>query len=194
MLAMARATGLARATVGECAYAESFPERAVRRPGRSILDPFIAHLEARMVTGCERALARGAGRGLRARSQDGAEVGGREPHEAGPQGTPDMAARGTGQRSPWHLIRPWPGTALPQAACVAAGVSDRGVDVPGPAAVRWIEQDQGDCPSRLRRASAHRFGPQARRRVGHAPRNACGICAVKTFSARLEQRPGQRPG
>lgn len=39
------------------AYAISFPERAVRRPGRSILDPFIVHLNARMAEGCEYAMA-----------------------------------------------------------------------------------------------------------------------------------------
>ena len=57
LLAIGRATGLAQATVRKYAYAESFPERAVRRPGRSILDPFIAHLEARMAEGCEDAMA-----------------------------------------------------------------------------------------------------------------------------------------
>jgi len=57
LLAIGRATGLARATVRKYAHAESFPERAVRRPGRSILDPFIAHLKARMAAGCEDAMA-----------------------------------------------------------------------------------------------------------------------------------------
>jgi len=57
LLAIGRATGLARATVRKYAHAESFPERAVRRPGRSILDPFIAYLETRMADGCEDAMA-----------------------------------------------------------------------------------------------------------------------------------------
>jgi hypothetical protein len=57
LLAIGRATGLARATVRKYAHAEAFPERAVRRPGRSILDPFIAYLEARMAEGCEDAMA-----------------------------------------------------------------------------------------------------------------------------------------
>lgn len=49
--------GLARATVRKFAYAESFPERAVRAPGPSILDPFLGHLEARLAEGCENGLA-----------------------------------------------------------------------------------------------------------------------------------------
>ena len=57
LLAIGRATGLARATVRKYAHAESFPERAVRQPGRSILDPFIAYLETRMAEGCEDAIA-----------------------------------------------------------------------------------------------------------------------------------------
>ncbi len=57
LLAIGRATCLARGTVRKYACAESFPERAVRRPGRSILDPFIAYLEARMAEGCEDAMA-----------------------------------------------------------------------------------------------------------------------------------------
>ncbi len=57
VLAISRATGLARATVRKYAHAESFPERAMRRPGRSILDPFIAYLEVRMAEGCEDAMA-----------------------------------------------------------------------------------------------------------------------------------------
>jgi len=57
LLAIGRITGLAWATVRKHAHAESFPGRAVRRPGRSILDPFIAYLEARMAEGCEDATA-----------------------------------------------------------------------------------------------------------------------------------------
>jgi hypothetical protein len=49
--------GLARRTVRKYAQAESFPERAIRAPGRSILDPYLAHLEARLAAGCENARA-----------------------------------------------------------------------------------------------------------------------------------------
>jgi transposase len=57
LLAIGRATGLARATVRKYAQAESFPERAIRRPNPSRLDPHLAHLEQRMAEGCENAMA-----------------------------------------------------------------------------------------------------------------------------------------
>ena len=57
LLALSRRMGLARGTVRKYAGAESFPERAVRAPGPSRLDPHIAHLEARLAAGCENAVA-----------------------------------------------------------------------------------------------------------------------------------------
>jgi hypothetical protein len=57
LLAIGRALGLARSTVRRYAYAERFPERAVRVPPLSILDPYFSHLEARLTPGCEHALA-----------------------------------------------------------------------------------------------------------------------------------------
>ena len=52
-----KSTGLARATVRRFASAESFPERAVRAPAPSMLDPFIPWLEERLAAGCENASA-----------------------------------------------------------------------------------------------------------------------------------------
>src|SRR5689334_9908054 len=60
LLAIGRATGLARGTVRKLAYARSFPERVARAPGPSILDPYLARLEARRAAGCENAMALGA--------------------------------------------------------------------------------------------------------------------------------------
>jgi hypothetical protein len=57
LLAISRHMGLARGTVRKFADAESFPERAVRAPGPGILDPYLAHLEARQAEGCENAMA-----------------------------------------------------------------------------------------------------------------------------------------
>ena len=57
LLAIGRATGLARGTVRKLAYARSFPERVARAPGPSILDPYLARLEARRAAGCENAMA-----------------------------------------------------------------------------------------------------------------------------------------
>jgi transposase len=57
LLAISRALGLARSTVRRYAHAEHFPERAVRVPPPSILDPYLSHLEARLAQGCENAMA-----------------------------------------------------------------------------------------------------------------------------------------
>jgi hypothetical protein len=74
LLGISRAMGLARATVRKFADAESFPGRAVRAPGPSILDPFLGHLEARLAEGCENGLA--LWRELRALVPDDSELGG----------------------------------------------------------------------------------------------------------------------
>lgn len=57
LLTISRRMGLARGTVRKFADAESFPERAVRSPGPSILDAHIDYLEARLAAGCENAMA-----------------------------------------------------------------------------------------------------------------------------------------
>ena len=57
LMAIGRALGLARGTVRRFARAESYPERAARAPGPSLLDPFVPHLEARVESGCENGAA-----------------------------------------------------------------------------------------------------------------------------------------
>jgi transposase len=53
--ASARAMHLAVGTVRQYAYAESFPVPERRPLRRSILDPYLAHLQARLAEGCENA-------------------------------------------------------------------------------------------------------------------------------------------
>jgi len=55
--AIARAMGLARATVRKYAEAERFPARPAYGPRPSILDPYVPHLEQRLAEGCENAMA-----------------------------------------------------------------------------------------------------------------------------------------
>jgi transposase len=57
LLAISRAMGLARSTVRKFAHASDFPERAVRRPGPTILQPHLEYLAMRLSQGCENALA-----------------------------------------------------------------------------------------------------------------------------------------
>ncbi len=53
LLSISRTLRLARGTVRKYALAPNFPERAVRAPGPSILDPFLEHLIQRQAAGCE---------------------------------------------------------------------------------------------------------------------------------------------
>jgi transposase len=57
LLAISRAMGLAVGTVRKYAYAESFPVPEARRLRPSILDPYLARLQARLAQGCGNALA-----------------------------------------------------------------------------------------------------------------------------------------
>jgi transposase len=203
LLAISRATGLARTTVRKYAHAKSFPERAVRRPGRSILDPFISYLEARMAEGCEDAMAlwrevqgRGYAHGPKVVQKWVAENR-RRPARRTPQkwlqGVPASAAPGTASGSgaalpspkqlAWLLVRPT--TALSP------------LDV---AAVRRAEQDKeaAQVASLARRFTAlvrncgtgqppRPATPVADLNAWLAEARACGIGAVETFAAGLEQ-------
>jgi len=53
LISIARAMNLARGTVRTYAHATSFPERSARRPGHSIIDQHLPHLQARLAEGCE---------------------------------------------------------------------------------------------------------------------------------------------
>ncbi len=57
LLRISHTLRLARGTVRKYALAPSFPERAARVPGPSILDPYLEHLAQRHAEGCENALA-----------------------------------------------------------------------------------------------------------------------------------------
>ncbi|MGY2052254.1 ISL3 family transposase [Methylobacterium sp. JK268] len=57
LLGIARAMGLARATVRKFASAETFPARLPHGAGPSLLDPHVAYLVGRIGEGCENAMA-----------------------------------------------------------------------------------------------------------------------------------------
>jgi hypothetical protein len=50
---ISRTLGIAHGTVRKYAHAMEFPERAPHRRQRSILDPYLVHLQARHAAGCE---------------------------------------------------------------------------------------------------------------------------------------------
>jgi len=203
LLAIGRATGLARATVRKYAYAESFPERAVRRPGHSILDPFIAHLKARMAEGCEDAMvlwrevqARGYAHGPKVVQKWVAENRTR-PARKTPrkwlQDTPASAAPGTASG---------PGSALPSPKQLA-WLLVRPTEALSPsdaAAVRRVERDKeaAQVASLARRFTAlvrecgirqptRPAAPAVDLDAWLAEARASGVSAVETFAAGLEQ-------
>ena len=57
LLGIARAMGLARATVRKYATADTFPARLPHGPGPSLLDPHVDYLLGRIGEGCENAMA-----------------------------------------------------------------------------------------------------------------------------------------
>ena len=56
VMAISHATGLSPTTVRKLGYAEAFPERAMRAPEGSIIDPHLPTLKARLAQGCENGL------------------------------------------------------------------------------------------------------------------------------------------
>jgi hypothetical protein len=200
LLAIGRATGLARGTVRKYAHAESFPERAVRRPSPSRLDPYLVHLERRMAEGCENAMALW-----------------REVREQGFAGTHRQVHRFVAERRTVPARR----TAHKWLAGTPAARSDQGKSAPLPspkqlawllvqpvallapfaaAAVTRIEHD----PEAARVAGlARRFATLVRRcstgagdrhlapvdafEVWLSDARACGVRAIETFAAGLEQ-------
>jgi transposase len=204
LLAIARALGLARATVRKYANAETFPARLPHGPGPSILDPYLPYLEQRLAAGC--ANGRALWRELRSRGFPGgpkqvhrwlaerrtvpSKFGRRHAHE--PDEMRLASARTDGPPLPtprqlaWLLVQP---TAT--------------LDSAEAATVSRVEQD-GEA--KLVAGLARRFTALVRacgvgsRREGHAPAEtvgkldswltdarACGIPAIETFAAGLEQ-------
>ena len=203
LLAIGRATGLARATVRKYAHAESFPEWAVRRPGRSILDPFIAHLEARMAAGCEDAMVlwrevqgQGYAHGPKVVQKWVAEnrtrPAPRTPRKwlpgAPASAAPDSAS-GPGAALPspkqlaWLLVRPTAALSPWDAATVKRAEQDAEAARVASLARRFTDLVRG-CGTRQPTRPA---APLADLDAWLAEARASGISAVETFAAGLEQ-------
>ncbi len=196
--AIKKATGLARATVRRFARAESFPERAVRAPGPSQLDPFIPWLEKRLTAGCENASA--LYRELRGRGYAG---GSRQVHKwvqtqrRAPAKTTPPCRRGLppvpGQvdASPlpsprqlaWLLLQPSAKLDATQKATVAQIEQDKEVRKAGALARRFTALVQAS-------GVAHRRAPASRRaalRRWLVRASTCGVPALQTFAAGVQQ-------
>ncbi len=132
LLAISRAVGLAVNTVRKYAYAESFPIPEVQRPWPSILDPYLAHLQARCAEGCRNMQA--LRREVRAMGFPGTDRQVQRwlaQHRAAP--TPSSPPAGPGQppalppatQLAWLLIQPSAALSAADAATTARVEQDR---------------------------------------------------------------------
>src|SRR3954468_1768846 len=202
LLAIGRATGLARGTVRKLAYARSFPERVARAPGPSILDPYLARLEARRAAGCENAMA--LWRELRAlgfagthrqvqrwladrRTAPAKSTPARwRPGRAGaapPGGDGGPVALPSPRELAWLLVRPAARLAAADAAIVARVVRDGEAAIVAALACRFTELVRACCVGGRDRPEAPLEAPEAW--LGDA--RGGGGPAVETFAAGLEQ-------
>ena len=200
LLAISRAMGLARSTVRKFAHASDFPERAVRRPGPTILQPHLEYLAMRLSQGCENALA--LWRELRARgfagtarqvqrwlSQHRTATAPSTPHKWRGSHRPSESSEHKPEDLPSPLQLAW----LLVQLRVTLSVRDAAV-------VTRIEQH----PDAARIADlARRFTAIVRSRCGTRPSTAeaavgglrrwldeahsCGVRAVETFALGIEQ-------
>jgi transposase len=201
--AISRAMNLAVGTVRKYAAAESFPVPEGRPLRRSILDPYLAHLRARLAEGCENALA--LWRELRAAGFPGTAKQVQRwvaehrtapapstPHRwrtKAPAHTPMSAPHGGAPALPsprqlaWLLVQPPSALSGPDAALVARVEQDpTAAHVAGLARrLTALVRGCGVNPT---------VGPAAARMVLDtwlADARTCGVRALETFAAGLEQ-------
>jgi transposase len=174
----------------------------VRAPGPSILDPFLAHLDARVAAGCENAME--LWRELRARGFPGAPKQVQRwlaerrtvPAKTTPRGrrrppagsAPDGARRLPALPSPkqlaWLLVRPAGALDADEAAAVARIEQDREA-----ATVAGLTRRFSALVRRcgVRRRSDERPSSVEELDAWLAEARSCGVDAVTTFAAGLEQ-------
>ncbi len=202
LLAIGRAMGLARGTVRKLAHAPRFPERAAGAPHPSILDPYLARLEARRAAGCENAMAlwrelRALGfagthrqvhrwladrRTTPAKSTPHRWRSGR-PRATPPGGDGGPAALPSPRRLAWLLVRPAARLPAVDAATVTRVARDGEAAIVAALARRFTELARACCAGSRDRAEAPLEALEAWLRDARA----CGVPAVGTFAAGLEQ-------
>lgn len=203
LLAIGRAMGLARGTVRKFAYAPRFPERAAGAPGPSILDRYLPHLEVRLAAGCENAMAlwrelrtlgfagthRQVHRWLAERRTTPAKStpyrwrSGRASAAPPPCGAGVPPALPPPKRLAWLLVLPPPRLPAAEATIVARVEQDGDAAIVADLARRLTELVRDCCTRRQRRAHAPLEALEAWLRDARA----CGVPAVETFAAGLEQ-------
>jgi transposase len=202
LLAIGRSMGLARSTVRKFAYARDFPERAARRPGPTILRPHLEYLAARLLQGCENALAlwrelrsrgfagtaRQVQRWLREHRTGPART---TPHKwrAPPRPAAAVAFHGEPEALPsplqlaWLLVQPHAALTAQQAAVVARVEQHHEVATVAALARRFTAIVRSRCGARPHTGKTATAALQCWFDNAHS----CGVSAVETFAVALEQ-------
>jgi transposase len=202
LLTISQRMRLARGTVRKYAQAESFPERAVQAPAHSILDPYLAHLEARLAAGCENARAlwrelRDIGfpgtsmqvrRWLGQRRSAPAKTTPRRYREAQPAPAPPDAGAGapalpSSRQLAWYLTRPRDGLTNEERSAITR--LERDPDAAAVAALvrRFADLVRGCCIG----GNAVVRAPIATFKRWLIDAQKSSVSAVATFAAGLQQ-------
>ncbi|MPR13564.1 ISL3 family transposase [Microvirga tunisiensis] len=199
LLAISRTMGLARGTVRKFAQADSFPARAVRQPGPSILDPFLPHLHARLAAGHENATAlwrelRDLGfagspkqvyRWLAERRTAPAKTTADKWRSTSPTRPAAGALLPSPKQLAWLLVRPPATLDATEAAVLARVRQDREAALLTDLAQRFCTLVRQCCRDRQTRNSAQASIEALTAWIAEA--RLSGIGAVETFAAGLEQ-------
>ena len=202
LLAISRVMGLARCTVRRYASAQGFPERAARVPLASKLDPYLEHLEARRAAGRENAM--GLWRELRARGFAGSSQQVRRwmrqrrtapakttprrwrlalPQMAAVQPPAPVPALPSARQLAWLLVQAPEELDEAQAASLARITQDEEVARAVGLGRRLAALIRGCGTGRDQRPAE----PLRTFEAWLAEARACGIAALETFAAGLQQ-------
>jgi transposase len=199
LLGIARAMGLARATVRKYATADTFPARLPHGAGPSLLDPYVEYLVKRIGDGCENAMA--LWREIRERGYPGTS---RQVHRfvAERRTTPTRSGRKPRHKEVALRERPTMETLLPPARQLSwLLVQPTSVlNAIGAAVVTHIEQDEAALvvaglarrftalvrASDVSKTAARGQESAADINVWITQARACGVPAIATFASGLD--------
>jgi len=185
LLAISQAVGLAVNTVRKYAYAESFPIPDRQRPWPSILDPYLAHLQARFAAGCRSAKV--LWRELQAMGFSGTDKQverwlTQQRTAPGPAWPGHLPVLPSATRLAWLLIQPSAALSAADAATTARVEQDGEVAIVAGLARRFTALIRARGVNQKLDADVALAALEA----WLADARACGVHAIETFAAGLE--------